>query len=209
MTVKRYRKKSTRELARKEDTKKIVKIAKQVANKISQRDVELKYDNLNYTAGVSYTWTQSNLSSDIGGGTTDITRIGDKITNKFIDVRWQWQAGDTRNVARMVFYVAREGATSTQPFETDSSVEAPMSHYTHDLKGKYKILYDKTLTLCQNGSNSQVTGFKRIPMYNMVTQYSAASTTVVKNCVYMALVSDSAAITHPNPIIHVRMHYVG
>lgn len=188
---------------------KMRKIAKQEANRVSQRDNELKYDNLNYTATLTYNWALSNLTAGIGAGTTDITRIGDAVTMKNLEIRWRVAAADATNVCRMVVYVAKNGDTTDLPFETDGSYETPLSLYNHDYRRRYKVLWDRTISTSTSGSNQVVSGHKIINLRNMVAQYTTASTTCVKNALYLAVVSDSAAVPHPSPVIHCRLYYVG
>lgn len=184
-------------------------VSKRIVRKALQKNMELKYDNTNYTTAQDFSWTVTNLSSGVSQGTTDLTRIGDVITNKYLDIRGSLSPGDSTNFFRIVVYFVKNGTDATLPFETDGSVQSVVSHYSHDYRKRYRILWDKTFTLSQAGKNAAVYFKKRIQLRNVETQFASAGTTSVQNCLMMATVSDSGAASHVQPYIHARLHWFG
>lgn len=104
------------------------------------------------------------ISTDIDQGTTDVTRIGDKLTLNSIQIRGRIDCTDADpnaqydiNTLRLIVFKWYDDATPTwgtlmSTTDSDGPISgqfAPHLHYNHDYKAKRKILLDKTWTVSQ------------------------------------------------------------
>lgn len=145
-------------------------------------------------------------------GDTDISRDGDKLRMLSLALRGNLIVADTTNVVRMIVFQIYDGGVSGLLEDvieaSDSSGRQWRSPYKHDNAGKFKILYDRTYSL-GDASKQQVTFNKliRFSGKNAYVGFLNGTTTIQKNTVYVAFVSDSAAISHPTMNIYYRLRY--
>lgn len=189
------------------------KVAKLVDRKIA-KNTELKFIDLSSAA---QTVSDAGLITDltqIGQGDHDDQRTGDKVTLKSLDLRMNFVAGDATNVMRLIIFRWKQYSGSVAPtqaqlmeYGTAVGIIAPLSTYHHDFRGAFQVLHDKTIYL--NAVSKPQVGhrvfldLKKLPKINFVS-----TGTTGQNKIYMYLVSDSAAATHPNINIIVRTNFV-
>lgn len=183
-------------------------------NRIIRANQELKY----YDGA----WVQSSLGSTpllqqlsaIPQGNTDISRNGDRL--KLYKIHFRGDAlcfsADAYNRIRVVVF---QWFPATLP--TAGSILLPglnavnidfASHYAHDTRQQYRVMYDRVHKLIGNASTAntpntaasvkQFVFSLRIPRRQL--QY-VAGTTTGSNQIYIMAFSDSAGI--PNPSLNV------
>lgn len=146
---------------------------------------------------------------DITQGLTDYgSRIGDKITVKFVRFRsvWEHGAGFNSRVGRIIVFIAKENpdgiaaAWSTiwnlySESAYANSVNIVNGGKDYDNKSNFVTLYDQRRVFnpeVGDKTKSHIWDINiRIPQRNQNVQYIGASTTVTKNELYIALLQDT------------------
>lgn len=128
-------------------------------------------------------------------GTTDLTRIGDAIRLKHITIRVGLAVGDAYNFVRVIVF---KWIPYTIPIPTSilfntGTAQAPLGALTHDFQPQYKILSDSCITLTTNDSAKQF--IISIPLKHTCSFYNGGTTP--QSGIYIILISDSGAATHP------------
>lgn len=180
-----------------------------MVNRIIRANQELKYfDQIYVAASLNYV-PQIHQISAVPQGNTDITRNGDRLKMYKVYFRGDVTnfSADPYNRIRLIMF---QWFPATLP--TSGSILLPglsgvvdwASHYAHDTRQEYRILYDRTYKMVGNASAAttpntvasvvQFKGIVRVPRKQL--QYQAG-TTVGTNQVYLMVFSDSTAI--PNP----------
>lgn len=189
------------------------KVKKIVDMKIAKNTEMKLFDSTATQQTVSDAGTLTNLTA-VGQGDHDDQRQGDKLTPKKLIVKMNFVAGDSTNICRVVIFRWKQYSGSIAPtqallmdYTTANGVLAPLSMYAHDYRSTFQILHDKTIYL--NAVSKPQVGhsfrlnLKRGPKINFV-----ATTTNAQNHIYMYIVSDSAAATHPNYSHISRFNFV-
>lgn len=145
----------------------------------------------------SYSGTITPLSA-LSQGDNISNRIGDSVLAKYINLRYAW-IGDTstaQSIARViVFQDTMSLGTIPAPGDvlnlSGLTTEAPLAllNLTYAVQGRFKILYDKTMTLCNTGSNVQATD-EIIPINDHIKYTSTAGTDEGRNMVYLLYISN-------------------
>lgn len=141
-------------------------------------------------------------------GDTDQTRDGDRLYAKKMYVRGYIEISDTTNIVRLVFYQWKPNSTATLG---DIFLPGPTgaidvdSHYNHDTRQQFKILWDRTFVLegNQSAATAPVTSasIRRFQMVlsrgmNRQLQFNGGGTAAT-NHIYYAAISDSGIANHP------------
>jgi len=143
-----------------------------------------------------------------GQGDTDQTRDGDRLYAKKLYVRMSLTVatGDVTNLVRIIWFQWFPTTTSFSPSVTDILLVGPSgaadvySHYSHDRRQMFAILYDKVFTL--SGSATIVTTSSQKRMTYILhpkrkqLQFDNGGTTGT-NHIWMLTISDSSAVSHP------------
>lgn len=188
-------------------------------NKDRQQDNQIKQlkravnENINFIndyvspVGVDDAGTIGSFTVPVNGN-TDATRLGDKIRYKSLWLNWSASAGDATNLFRMIIFKWKENtavATPTvgdilqQHSATPSGPNLVLSNYvSSDAKRKkFKVIYDKTVTLTTSGTN-QVVRLSKTFKESQLGSFDfngTASTGIGK--LYFFMISDSGAVAHP------------
>lgn len=159
-----------------------------------------------------YIWDWSYPSQ----GLSDLTRNGDKITPVNIEVNCAMYGADTTNVCRLIIYQNKTTGVATGTGSVSAilaaspigSKLAPYAPYTHDYRGLYKVLYDKTFQVV-NGTVGALRHFKFVIPKKKLSplQFEAGGTNCVKGDLQFLLISDSTLSTHPTISGYIRMRY--
>ncbi len=173
---------------------------------------EDKYHDVNQTAfSTDFSWKIDALSSvpQAAGASTDLTRIGDEIRGRYIDLRYQIAAGDVTNLFRICLVRWNgDGTPAAADFiSLNSSANAAITPFKHDNRNLFNVLYDRLHSTTTSGSNQSVNVMKRILLRNKRINYLAGATTNVKGGLYLIYVSDSAAAAHPAINYHTRLSF--
>lgn len=200
---------------------------KQMLNRTQKRQVrsivnsnlEKKYFDTLLSGTVSTTAQISKLTT-IPTGTTDSTRVGDKVKMLSLNLRFLFGAADATNVCRFIIFQWHLN-DGTAPVVTDilnntGVTDVFMAYYNHDQGKNFTVLCDKMIISCLNASNANV-WFKWRHSFNRKRKLSdkfvkntikfiAAANTGMDH-IYMLIVSDSSALTHPGYNLDSRVTY--
>jgi len=194
--------------------------------KLIHRNEELKFvvASQNLTAQSS-TASVANILV-VGQGDSDSSRDGDSlkwfgnIDLALQVVNGQGATGDIYNNVRVVIFQWHPNSVPTSAniflFGVTAAVDV-YSHYNHDQRSQYKILFDKVFTTCGNANaattpntNFVTTGVRKFTVSlaraAKTVQY-VGGTTVGTNLFYLLLVSDSALATHPQVGLTLKGYY--
>lgn len=164
-------------------------------------------------AGVMYSLYENALVlpfTKITQGTGEANYIGDTITPLYITIRGLFVHSDATNALRVIVFqtlgntVATISSLLQYPAGTTHACLSPVKKNT---RRQYQILRDKIYTTSASGN--EVKSFKiKVPMYGLQsTEFTDAAGTVGSGGLYMLLMTDSAAITHPDVRITHRVTF--
>jgi len=179
-------------------------VRQMIDSRLSERE-EHKYAASSETStGFDYSGLLSDLTA-IAQGSTDTTRVGDRIRLDSLHFSFYFTAGDTTNLCRIVLFQWFPPSGSFAPvigtnlFLTTGSILAPISQYLVDFESNFRVLYDKlfylSTTVTQSGTIQHI-DVRKFPQRNL--QYVAGGTSGSGH-LYRLVISDSAAV--PNPTI--------
>ncbi len=132
-----------------------------------------------------------------GQGDTDITRDGDKLMAKRIEVRGYLLVNNTSvdqtNKIRILLLWDKQVtiATIADVFESVNNANSPNAMWNHDLRKRFLILYDKSFVVNLN-SNGMVQ-FHINKKLNKIVTFEAGTTTINTGCLSLVVVSNEAA----------------
>lgn len=132
-------------------------------------------------------------------GDTDTTRDGDMLRVSSIQVNFAWAAADAYNICRMVMFQWMPASSpGSPPALADifaDTTNAVISTFAHDTRKSYRILLDRTCVVDADDPMKicKMYVYKKF-MRNI--QYAGGTTTGRGN-IYVWLVTDSGAVTHP------------
>jgi hypothetical protein len=160
---------------------------------------ELKYlDVVELTQTISSTPSFYSLTGT-NNTTTDVGRVGDRVAITNVQLKITALKADTTNIIRitLIQWFPDDSIDAPNLAAIYASSSAPwLSPFNHDNNKKFRVLYDKTCIMnvdmpqCYREVNAQ-----RFPMRYL--QYQAGSPNG-NGMVYLALVSDSTASSHPS-----------
>lgn len=208
----RYTKKS-KPMARKLTTR-----VNRLEKKVKETRPEMKFLHIVYNHSIDTDPTNSSQIHNIAGNITQgngdsANRIGDKIHMKTLSLKGYFTLGDSTNVIRMCLVQFRR-QVSTPTWESfvgasDGGTNQISSYFNHDKAGQYNVLFDKTYTLVTG--HSDVVKFKeQINLTRAAKQiaYLAGGTVITTGAIYLFLISDSGAATHPTITSSVALRYI-
>jgi len=177
-------------------------VSKQVVKQMIKSSIA-STDEMKYYASVQ------NITVDFSGtvlsvfqpsqGTGDTNRIGDKTLLKHVEVTYAVGAGDAQNIFR-VMLIKWNQATTPVPSDIlmgTGNTQAPLYPLLWDNRDKITVLYNRFHTLILNSSASLQQGTFSIPIKGRV-DFSGGGTTNAVNQLYLLVISDSGAVTHPS-----------
>ena len=140
-------------------------------------------------------------ATKIAQGAGEANYIGDTITPLYITIRGLFVHSDATNALRVIVFQTLGNTVPTitallqYPAGTVYSCLSPVKKNT---RRQYQILRDKIYTTSANGN--EVKSYKiKIPMYGLQsTEFTDAAGTVGTGGIYMLLMTDSTAVTHPD-----------
>ena len=188
---------------------------KAFVKKAIQKDDETKYlETASTGLSIDYNGTVTDLSV-IAQGTTDGQRIGDKVKLRGIRLQMILNIGDvTQHIRIMIVQFRGNTQTAGAPTigqvlvpTTLGTINAPIANRVWDLTQQFNVLYDKIYTL--EGVSKPVVHIRRtisIKYAKRLISYYQALTTGA-NKIYLMMVSDSGAATHPTAQFQIRLMY--
>lgn len=207
-----YRKRSFRR-----GNKKTYIIAKKAARSVIRQQLETKYFDFDTTASISYSGAIYQLTG-MTQGSTDLERVGDKVSIKSLQIRGAVEIGDTTNIMRVIVFQFLSDSATTPAFADVlqnfylANTNAPLAPYAKDFAGyTTAILWDKTFNLHANQPqllfDCMLTSKDFVKKARKNIQYQGGGQNGVGN-LYLLAVSDSAAISHPGITFVSRFRYL-
>jgi len=202
---KRRRKKAgkgTRALA-----KRAFSLAKNIAS-----SKEVKYHDIKIDTEVDWSAAGPLDLANIAPGLADTSRIGDQIRVTSINFKWiAYRQTSAATYIRVIVIRDHQDAildigSVLQEVDTPSGFQ---SHYVHDVRPQYSVIFDKYFKLSDDYSNSSAQRwYKKL---NFKIQYVAGSTSVIsKNQIKAFAISDvsSQASAKPQLYGYMRLNYL-
>lgn len=166
-----------------------------------KRRPRLNVEKKHYDYAISQNALQTGsitLLSDITQGVSDSERVGTKafLTTMFCHFIFKMNPLSTFDNIRCLIVLDKQGYNA--PAVTDilepanlASTLAPISQYNRSYMGRFRILYDKLITLCQGGKDT--VEFRKILRVNAKAHYIGLGTTFM-NQIYIVLAGDNGNI---------------
>lgn len=187
------------------------KTMEMVAQRVINKNLEKKYIMDRTAGGIAITTTGTlGIFPYPALGTAVNERTGNEIRASSYQFKSNWVLGDETNFCRFIVFQwldrSPTSPTLTDILEAQAGVANVNSLYNKTLGSSFKILYDKTFGLNDNGREVMVMhklitrGFKRKVEFN-------AATTLSYNSVWWLAISDSAAVPNPAMSMDIRTNY--
>jgi len=206
MPYKKYYKKSKKS---KNVSKPMQKAIQKVVNRSLSKEQEEKYQVFYLATNVDYSGAIVDVTA-ISQGDTDTTRDGDEIMPKSLNIRGTFVNADSTNAYRLIVFRYKNDTSLTgNPAMTNilnltASVTAPFQSYYHDARKTYNILHD---SMYVTDTNNSIRKFNlHIPLARKSVNYINGATTGI-NKIYVGVISDSAASTHPAVSLVAEIRY--
>lgn len=186
-------------------TKKYVnfKLAKTVETKYVDTVVNLNPDQ-------SYSM---NRITNISQGTADAAqRVGDRINLRKLFFDLEFNAADVTNQFRLIIIMWKVNSAYRVPQDGDilahitTNLDHLHSHFNWDNRDQFRVLYNKTFSLCSSSPTQCKNMRKKISLKGKHIEFTAAGTDAV-NHIYFYIVSDSGATPHPTMQGYFRITY--
>lgn len=179
-------------------------VTKEQVARMMQMKTELKHLDTNVAATAISTSGIIYALSDIPQGITDVTRIGDSALPKQLQLRWNIVGADTpSNILRCVVFrwkmnTAADVPTINEIFDSAFSGNYVLAPLTFHDRARYELLMDKVWVSNPNAASTTntKTGSKSMKMAKKAIEFQAGIVDG-QNKIYLLIVSDSSAITHP------------
>jgi len=186
-------------------------VTKKQVEQMIRGEQEIKFLDVVNSISISYGGTVVSLS-DLGQGSTNITRIGNKITPRSLQWRMTLTCADSYNIVRFIVFRWNQRFSLDPPDTSDilqlvNSTNAVNAPYTFDERAAFKIIHDETITMVLSTSRNTfyVQGDLRLKQKEI--DYFGSSTTDVMNGYYCMFISDSSVTTHPAANYYFRLQY--
>lgn len=204
----RYKSKSYSKKSFSKSNKQLKKVIKQVANQSGEKKYFTVYSGGPQTVDSIGVVTSI---SNIGQGDTDVTRDGDQVYLRSIELTWNAIVADTYNFLRLIIFQWMPASTPTVSDILIPATGNPEQNYqmpyNHDGRFNFRILYDRTLQVSQDTYQSrQVTKKYILKGFRHRIQYQAG-TTDGNNKIYLLKISDSTAASHPTMMNVTKINF--
>jgi len=180
--------------------------------KALDRREELKIKDTTFNVSSTLAGTVVDLSS-IAQGTTEATRIGNRISPKYLDIRASVHVADATNVLRVVVFQWHLDDGAVVPTASNilqaglvTGNWGPWAGYNNDERNAFSVLGDWVWQLNAASSNTSVDFVRRIKRKMRQPEYAGTLLTGTSK-IYMLLISDSAAAPNPFMVGVSRLHF--
>ena len=201
------------------------RIARREARRVVKRNTEVKqFTGLLLPADGSVSSTGFNLYAttdysagitapfNITGGSDEGQYIGRKIKPIALKIRYNFTYADANNTVSIMVIQARGAFTAStisaaNQYQYGGTTYAPLSPLNEDFNERYKVLarHVVDVTDVYSPTKSGVITIKGRKLRQIV--FADASGTVESNPIFISVISDSSAATHPNMRIVWRLYY--
>jgi len=190
-------------------SKPMQKAIQKVVNSSLSKEQEEKYQVFYLATNVDYSGAIVDVTA-ISQGDADTNRNGDEIVPKLLSIRGTFVNADSSNAFRLIVFRYKNDTSLTgNPSMTNilnltASVTAPLQPYYHDARRTFSILHD---SMYVTDTNNAIRKFNvRIPLGRKAVNFIAGNTTGI-NKIYVGIISDSAASTHPAASLVCELRY--
>lgn len=189
--------------------KKVNRLARQVRSYVP----EVNYTNEIVAAtNTSTSGTLTNLISypaQAAGNSTDLTRLGDKIKVKDVELRMYLTSVNILTAIRVVIFIDKRNQSTavTDVFESGTLVatqNAVNALKVHDYEDRYTFLYDRTFDFGDTDREVKTLVKKFRFKSGLPIEFLAGATTVTKNALKMIVIGTGAT---PQYMYQSRCHF--
>lgn len=160
----------------------------------------MKYAIINTTYDASTTpglYCLSNTSQGDNGG----THVGDESVMKNLELRMLISVADATNSVRVVLFRWKPNIGYVAPgagsiLKDATTLGNLTSCYLEDGEDQYQVMYDELFLLAAAGGNPEQVSRNIKRTFNLRCDFTTG-TSNSSNMLYLMLISDSAAVTHP------------
>lgn len=150
--------------------------------------------------------------TNIAGGTGPATRADRSITLKHALLKFTCYSADTFNVCRVIVIQARgsyPGATPTgaDVFQAVSGGAGLLEALKPINQETFHILYDQTMTFTTAAWSCESHQARIVPKQKIIRYADSTGTTATSGDIFIGIMSDSGAVTHPGLDWFVKLHY--
>ena len=187
---------------------------KKEVNRLITKKEEIKYVDWNFaSSSISSTGSTTDLCA-IAQGANQSQRIGNQLRLLSFKIIGNVIAADTTNTIRFVFWTYKQNSGNSTPdlnfvmnYGSSAVSVQPDSQYMYPQKKTYKILHDRMFSL-STAANPIEQYIIRVPVPPSVADidFNPGSNTGV-NHMFLSVVSDSVAATHPSFTGTIRLFY--
>lgn len=187
-------------------------IAREEARKAISKNVEWKKYDLEFNSTVADTASVNHLTI-IGQGDNVSNREGDEVFLGSVHVTWMAKLADTTNVVRLILVLDQEGGGTTPAVSgiveaastlTEAYLYSPKNEYN---KFRFKFLHDELVALDAGNVVKAGKFYHRFKTPVKCTWSNSAGTAPRRNNLYLVLISDSVAVSHPAMEFYSRVLY--
>lgn len=189
-----------------------------IAVKAQRRQAEVKFHNWNDFGTVGADGLECQQVSNIAVGTSDSTRVGDRIKPVGLDVNLWTEVGASLGVTyagtlRLLVIRCTETRTVVPTFDEvfngayNGGIWAGSAPRNMDKKSKFQILLDKQFNVGHGSKSSQFNKFT-IRKGLVDCQYVAGSTTTGSQQLYFMLVSSNNSVNEHTYRINGQLRYL-
>lgn len=188
-----------------------IKAAVAVEMKKKEKKVESKmFDRVISADAIDFTGLTYNLLLNIAQGAADNQYIGSTIKPTTLRMKWDCTFPDTTNMLRVIVLQTIGGGTPTTAtvLQSVGNVRAPLSPFERDWMKTFKVLYDEMFTSVLGTQTQRISGDVRIPYTKLrEVEFTDSSGSLEANGIFLIVVSDSAAASHPVFQAQSRIYY--
>jgi len=182
----------------------------EIGRLISQKQENKVFDLAVNLTNATYAGSIIDLCA-VTQGITEITRIGDELMPKRLLGRFQLNNADTTNTYRCIIFRWKQNDTVAPTVggilesSGPSTIQACYVPLNVNTRSTFEVLYDKTYCTYSNANQCKFFSFD-LKLAKKKIEYSF-STTAGQNKIYMLLISDSSAVTHPTFLGYTRLMF--
>ncbi len=146
----------------------------------------------------------------VATGDDRANREGIEIIGKSLNFKYVLTGADTTQLVRVMIvrWYDADDPTINEILENVTTPSLSMvSAYQADPTHKYKILYDRTHSLVQAGSNAVAASKGALNLKGHKFHFSGAASTTETDALYLIHFSDSGAVTHPDISFFSRFRF--
>lgn len=175
-----------------------------IAKKAAMRMGETKYFDSTTTTDISTTSEVKGSFMSVPQGDTNVTRDGNSVRGMYVKMNIAVTNGDASNLVR--FLVIESDRTSSWSGDLPDVHAYPSPALMEE---SIKILDDFTvnLTAPYSGGTAQAVIDKHYNLKARKIDYADTATVAPVRGLYLAMVSDSLAVVHPQVIVNYRFAY--